>query len=296
MCVHVKSQFHREACDPSTRPRQFRDRERYFAECSRIVTGISAASNQSHSLQSSPSSSSQGTKQSEPPSPTRGDSVDASGRNLHRDLGVPTSSGSRHLSHDYALTPPLSPLLSSPRFNPDQSYLDTLSGSAPYTAVSDRIQQLGGVPRLLHGVRPLNPPTPPERLHPTLSSWLKNMNKLSDIIERLQELTSVAPVAHRSRLHRQVATLRASFKKQQEHCIEFLRLTEEYATRYLLDISAEIQQQSSFLDMLKKRLDMARKLYDQAVDLRKSYETGTANAMKNARDTGETAFSLLGEV
>jgi hypothetical protein len=65
-----------------------------------------------------------------------------------------------------------------------------------------------------------------------------------------------------------------------------LRLTEEYANRYLLDISAEIQQQSSFLDMLEKRLDMARTLYGQAADLRKSYELGTASAMKNARDTG----------
>ena len=291
MCVHVKSQFRREAPEPCTRPCQFRDRARHFAEQSRIVTGISAAPDRSHSLQSS---SSQGTKQSEPPSHTRDDSVDTSGCNLH--LDVPTSSSSEHPSHDYALTSPLSPLLSSPRLNPDRAHADTFSRSAPYTAVSDQIQQLEGAPRLLHGIRPLNPPMPPERLHPTLSSWLNNMNKLSDLIGRLQELTSAAPVAHRPRLHRQVATLRASFKRQQEHCIEFLRLTEEYATRYLLDISAEIQQQSSFLDMLKKRLDMARALYDQAVDLRKSYESGTANAMKNARDTGEAAFSLLGEV
>ena len=92
-----------------------------------------------------------------------------------------------------------------------------------------------------------------------------------------------------------MATLRASFERRRERCAEFLRLTEEYANRYLLDISAEIQQQSSFLDMLEKRLDMARSLYDQAVDMRKSYELGTANAMKNARDTGGP-FSLLREV
>ena len=122
------------------------------------------------------------------------------------------------------------------------------------------------------------------------------MNKLSDLVNRLEELASAAPMVHRPRPHRQVATLRATSKRQQERCIEFLRLAEEYANRYLLDISAEIQQQSSFLDMLKKRLDMARTLYNQAVDLRKSYELGTASAMKNARNTGEATFSLLREV
>ena len=48
--------------------------------------------------------------------------------------------------------------------------------------------------------------------------------------------------------------------------------------------------------MLEKRLDVARTLYNQAVDLRKSYELGTASAMKNVRNTGEAAFSLLREV
>ena len=187
----------------------------------------------------------------------------------------------------YDRTSPLSPLLSSPRSIPDQSFAYPFFGSAPYTVTNDQTEQLEGVPTLLHVPRPPNPPRPPERLHPTLSPWLKNMNKLCDLIDRLQELASASPVDHRPRLHRQVATLRASFKGQQERCVEFLRLTEEYANRYLLDISAEIQQQSSFLDMLEKRLDMARTLYDQAADLRKSYELGTASAMKNARDTGE---------
>jgi len=77
--------------------------------------------------------------------------------------------------------------------------------------------------------------------------------------------------------------LLSSFKKQQERCVEFLRLTEEYADRYLRDISAEIQQQSSFLEMLEKRLDMARTLHGQAMDLRKSYESGTIDAMKEVR-------------
>ena len=114
------------------------------------------------------------------------------------------------------------------------------------------------------------------------------MNRLSDLIDRLQELASSAPEKYRSQLSRQVATLRATFKRQQERCVEFLELSEEYATRYLLDISAEIQQQSSFLDMLEKRLDMAKTLRGQVIDLRKSYESGTVNAMKDIQ-TGKPA-------
>jgi hypothetical protein len=101
-----------------------------------------------------------------------------------------------------------------------------------------------------------------KRLHPTLSSWLKNMNnKLSNLIDRLQELASAASSDYRSQLHRQIAALRTTLNKQQERYIEFLRLTEEYANRYLLDLSAEIRQQSSFLDMVEKRLDMAKTLH-----------------------------------
>jgi len=218
----------------------------------------------------------------------RGDSVDTSGWNL--DLDVPTPSGSGHPSH-YALTPEvLSPFSSSPRLNPNESFAYPLFGPAPYTVVNDQNQPLEDVPRLLHGFRPLNPPRPPERLHSALSSWLKDMNKLSDLIDRLRGLASAASAVHRPRLYRQVATLRATFKRQQGRCIEFLGLTEEYAGRYLHDISAEIQRQRSFLDMLERRVDKASTLYEQAVDLRKSYESGTASAMKNARDTGEDAF------
>jgi hypothetical protein len=40
-----------------------------------------------------------------------------------------------------------------------------------------------------------------------------------------------------------------------------LQLSEEYAGKYLLNISTKIWQQSSFLDMLEKRLDMAKSLH-----------------------------------
>jgi len=132
-------------------------------------------------------------------------------------------------------------------------------------------------------------------MHPTLSSWLKNIDKLSNLIDRLQELASATPLDLRHQLDRQVALLRTAFKKQQKRYFEFLLLTEEYANRYLHDISAEIEQQSSFLGMLEKRLDMAKTLYYQAVDLRKSYESGTMDIMKSVRETSEATLSLFRE-
>ncbi len=133
-------------------------------------------------------------------------------------------------------------------------------------------------------------------MHPTLSSWLKNMDKLSHLIDRLQELASATQLDLRRQLDRQVSLLRTAFKRQQNRYLEFLRLTEEYANRYLLDISSEIELQSSFLDKLEKRLDMAKSLYFQADDLRKSYELGTMNVMKNVRETGEATLSLFPDV
>jgi hypothetical protein len=133
---------------------------------------------------------------------------------------------------------------------------------------------------------PLRILTPGDKLHPTLCCWIKNMNKLSSLIDRLQELASSAPPEHRFQLSNQVVALRATPKKQKEHFMEFLQLSEEYANKYLLDVSAEIQQQSSFLDRLKERLEAAEKLRGEAVDLQKLYESGTVAAMKNFRATG----------
>jgi hypothetical protein len=130
-------------------------------------------------------------------------------------------------------------------------------------------------------------------MHPTLSSWLNNMDKLSSLIDRLQELASATRLDRRRELYRQVAALRTAFEIQQKRYFEFLRLTEEYADQYLRDISAEIEQQSSFLDMLANRVDMANTLYSQAVNLRKSYESGTVDAMKSVRETGEAGLHVV---
>ena len=119
------------------------------------------------------------------------------------------------------------------------------------------------------------------------------MDKLSSLIDRLQELASSAPPEHRSQLLNQVVALRTTSDKQKEHFMEFLQLSEEYANKYLLDISAEIQQQSSFLDKLKERLEAAEKLRGEAVDLQKFYESGTVATMENFRATGKTVSSLL---
>ena len=109
------------------------------------------------------------------------------------------------------------------------------------------------------------------------------MNKLDSLINRLQELASSAPPEHRAQQLNKVAALRATFKKQQERFIEFLKLSEEYADKYLHDISSEIRQQSTVLDNLKERLEAANNLHGEVVDLQTYYEFGTVAAMKDLR-------------
>ena len=133
----------------------------------------------------------------------------------------------------------------------------------------------------------------PDKLHPTLSCWIKNINKQSSLILHLQELASSAPADHRPQLLRHVVALRTTFKKQRQHCMEFLTLSEECANRYLLDISTEIQRQSSFLDKLEGRLEAANKLRREVVDLKMLYESGTVATMKDFRVTGRAASCHL---
>jgi hypothetical protein len=75
--------------------------------------------------------------------------------------------------------------------------------------------------------------------------------------------------------------------------MEFLQLSEEYANSYLLDISPEIQQQSSFLDKLEGRLEAAKKLRGEAVELQSLYESRTVAAMDGLRATGKAASRFL---
>ena len=119
------------------------------------------------------------------------------------------------------------------------------------------------------------------------------MEKLSRLIDRLQELASATPLDRRCQLYRQVTSLRTAFKRQQQRYFDFLQLTEEYADQYLLDIAAEIKQQNSFLDKLEKRLDMEKTLFYRADDLRKSYESGTKKVMKSVREIGEATTLVI---
>ena len=130
-------------------------------------------------------------------------------------------------------------------------------------------------------------------MYPTLSSWLENINKLDGLINILQDLASSAPTDHRSQLLNKVATLRVTFKKQQERCIEFLQLSEDYANRYLLDIDDEIRQQSVLLDNLEERLEAAKKLHGDAVDLQMLYESGTVASMDDFCARGKTVSPPL---
>jgi hypothetical protein len=197
-----------------------------------------------------------------------------------------SDSCTRNFWFPYLTVPPLMATITSPGHPP----------VAPRShALSDHVRQLS-----LNVISKPSSPTQeqiplsriltrPDKLHPTLSCWIKNINKQSSLILHLQELASSAPADHRSQLLRQVLALRTAFKKQQEHCMEFLTLSEECANRYLLDISAEIQRQRSFLDKLEGRLEAANKLRREAVDLKMLYESGTVATMKDLRATGRAA-------
>ena len=128
--------------------------------------------------------------------------------------------------------------------------------------------------------------TLPNILDVTSSSWFRNMSRLSTLIHQLSELAITAPPEHRRQLTRRAAALRVDFKRQQDRFISFMRLSKRYADRCISDVSEEIQQQTSFLDALEKRLDMAKSLREQAVHLRKSYEVETLQSIKKVRRTG----------
>jgi hypothetical protein len=81
--------------------------------------------------------------------------------------------------------------------------------------------------------------------------------------------------------------------KQQERCVEFLQLSEEYANKYLLGISDEIQQQTFFLGKLEERLEAAKKLRGEAAELQRLYDSGTVAAMKDLHATGKPASCRL---
>ena len=140
----------------------------------------------------------------------------------------------------------------------------------------------------------LNPPDKLQQIIPVSRSyWNKDKNKLDSLIDDLQELVSSASVEHQFQLSKQVAALHAISKKQNEQLIELLQLSEECANRRLLYISAELEQQSFFLDKLKGRLEVAEDLRGQAANLKTLFESKIVAIVRNLRAKGKTVFCRL---
>jgi hypothetical protein len=179
---------------------------------------------------------------------------------------------------------------------PTEEYASTPRPDSPFVDGWQCVSATNALPSLAQEQIPMSSPTtfrvlaPPKKLHSTLTSLLRNMERLSDFLDRLQKLASSAPAEHQSQ---QVAMLCATFKKHQVRFIELLRLSEEFAGLYLLDISAEIQRQSSFLAVLKKRSDTAKTLRRRIVDLRRTYKSGTIVLMRYVRTKGNEVYHLL---
>jgi hypothetical protein len=81
--------------------------------------------------------------------------------------------------------------------------------------------------------------------------------------------------------------LRATLKKQKKRYEEFLWLSEKYANKYLRNIDTEIQRQGTLLGNLEERLEAAKKLHGEAVNLQMFYVSGTVTAMKEFRALGK---------
>ncbi|KAI0275400.1 hypothetical protein BC834DRAFT_47470 [Gloeopeniophorella convolvens] len=116
--------------------------------------------------------------------------------------------------------------------------------------------------------------------------WFRNITTINRLIDHLHDLASYVPSEHQSQLERQVDSLRTALKKQERRYIAFLRLSKDYADKYLLDISEDIQQQSLLLEALEGRLDMATSLRHRAAELHKSYEAGTMDEIEKLRRSG----------
>ncbi|KAH9992235.1 hypothetical protein BJV74DRAFT_403048 [Russula compacta] len=124
-------------------------------------------------------------------------------------IGTVSSIGSTSTEPNEALNDP------GISYNSSHEVLDHVQLSTVY------LQSVNVLPPLFHD-GPTSLPasscilTSPDKLHPTLSSWLKNMHELSGLMDHLQELASSAPPKGGFQLLSQVAMLRATFKNQQD--------------------------------------------------------------------------------
>lgn len=136
----------------------------------------------------------------------------------------------------------------------------------------------------------MTPVPPVPNIPQNLSRWLSSMDRLARAIDRLHEIAARSGSANGPQLFKKVDILRKAFEKQQGLGDQFLRLTEEYTTRYQWDISAEIQQQRSFQETLGAQEKLAKELYSLAVDLQRSFQNGIVNAVKNLQKISKVTF------
>ncbi|KAI0042179.1 hypothetical protein FA95DRAFT_1682712 [Auriscalpium vulgare] len=122
-----------------------------------------------------------------------------------------------------------------------------------------------------------------QSVHSTLSSWKKLMTRLATAINHVEELVCTASAEHQPSLRAQVGELRDIFTRHQNRYDEFVKLSKEYVEQYLHDLSDEIRSQSAWLDLLERRLELAKTLRSAAVDLGASFEKGVCKELRGVR-------------
>ncbi|KAI0038183.1 hypothetical protein FA95DRAFT_1284236 [Auriscalpium vulgare] len=133
------------------------------------------------------------------------------------------------------------------------------------------------------GFQGRRPTRPWQSLNRTLSSWKKLMKRLSTAISHVEELAGTAPAEHQPYLQAQIVELHDALQRHQDRYEEFVKLSQEYAEQYLRDLSDEIRSQSAWLVLLERRLELAKTLRTNALDLKSSFEMGVCKELKGVR-------------
>ncbi|KAI0049157.1 hypothetical protein FA95DRAFT_951366 [Auriscalpium vulgare] len=128
------------------------------------------------------------------------------------------------------------------------------------------------------------------QLHSTLSAWVENMRRLSGMIDAFQDISLAAPVNQQPGLTQKVAEMRADLRMQRERHDAFLQLTREYADRYLEDIKDEVHSQRALLDMLEHRLDAAKQLRTDVVEMQRSFAKGAREGFQEVKACARPCF------
>ncbi|KAI0040988.1 hypothetical protein FA95DRAFT_787189 [Auriscalpium vulgare] len=124
----------------------------------------------------------------------------------------------------------------------------------------------------------------PPRLGKTLSAWIENMNRVEELGRG---------VAHR--YYEESIFAREYWQRKQYN--EFLKMTQDYAERYLEDVAEEIFWERTQIDDFEKRLREAEAIHKKVVELRNLFEKQTGKAFKdvNAASSALDQDDLLKE-